>query len=350
MFLCLKVSQCFWTVRFAIVTARHRQHGIPIAPSAGMLSRILTLLILGLTIAVGIATKADPPKVRVPDFKTIPPLSKDLPAGTIAWALINQEHPSQPQTGHWEVKRKFKIFRDLYKKADGKFPQELYERMYREFIVPGYLGPVKRTDKRYGKTDSLFYLDDRTHTSFGDAMAIEKTYGVKALSTPLFDDEGRPLNFILVKVIENKSDMTFRKFADFMTDNDHAYLQYWSEAKDGGTSIRRISFNDVPDQVYETTDNPFRSLVSWAQEKGIIGRSTSDFAQFVDAEIIVKNTKIGWGEIDDTASKKELKKARKRLRKFIESDSEEVRSMPGMDARRQNAAKCDSLVGGISGP
>jgi hypothetical protein len=265
---------------------------------------------------------------NVPSMSDIPRLQAGLPPGTIAWATVDQLHPLQPQTGKREVRRKRKSFRDLLSENEEKFPKKLYKFLYRGgIIVPVIIGKTPKTDSRYGSQDFLGYNTDRTHSSNALADLIYKKYGKKGLSEPIYDENGRPLNFILVKVVEDRSKLAPSLFSKLMVREDHTYLRLWSRGRRGNTVITDIDFNELPEKVYETTDNPYRGLIGEAQNKHYVGKSDTDFSQFAQAEALYNGTDIKWDDISSEATDKQYDKALEQTEKFF--DSRDAVGVPG---------------------
>jgi hypothetical protein len=264
---------------------------------------------------------------KVPSMADIPRLQPGLRPGTIAWATVDQLHPLQPQTGKREVRRKRKIFKRLLPENAEKFPKKLYKYLYGEIIVPVIIGKTPKTDSRYGTQDFLGYNTDRTHSSNALADIIYKKYGKKGLSEPIYDDNGRPLNFILVKVVEDRSKLAPSLFSKLMIREDHTYLRLWSRGRRGNTVITDIDFNELPEKVYETSDNPYRGLIGEAQNKGYVGKSNTDFSQFTQAEALYNRTEIKWDDISSEATDKQYDKALEQTEKFF--DSRDAVGVPG---------------------
>ena len=190
---------------------------------------------------------------------------------------------------------------------------------FKESVAPVYIGKTPKFDSRYGRQDVLGYITDRTHGSYAQAKMIEEIYGPEALIEPLLDKKGRPLNFILVKVMADKSESTTKEFSDFMVDESHCYLKEWARGPDGETVIRPIPFAQLPEQILDTTDNPFRGLIGELQYEKELDRSTENFSQFTFAEALLKSQLIAWDEIKLSASEKTYEHAFKKASQFFES-------------------------------
>ena len=304
--------------------------GIGPAKQIAMMRSLVLLLI-----AMFIALPASPAwagqgKDKVPDIRDIPRLKPGLKPGTLAWATIDQLHPTQPQTGKREVKRKRKIFLDLVPKNDKKFPKRFYKFLYRNNLIsPVFIAKTPEYDSRHETHDFLGYISDRTHTENAIADMIYKRFGEDALTEPILDEKGRPLNFVLVRVVEDRSKLTPSLFARLMVREDHSYLELWSRGRNGNTVISPIDFTELPETVYETTDNPYRGLIGEAQNRRYLGRSKTDFSQFVAAKALYQNTKIPWDDISHDASDKQFEKAMDQAKDFF--DSRAAVGVPGAD-------------------
>jgi hypothetical protein len=320
---------------------------------------LILVLVAGLFSAVASAGKFDSFTTHersttlpeIDDIRDLPVLAPGLKKGTIAIAFPDQLHPTQPQTGFKELKKyKIPFIENLLKEADGGYPKDLFKALLKhQSISPVYLHAPLRGDSRYGKMDVLGWTTDRTHGSDAQSQVYEEVYGKKGLRHLLYDKKGRPLNFILVQVMEDTSDMSDSQFAQFMVEKNHSYLSYFSRRKDGGTSVRKISFRDLPEKVYETTDNPYRGVVGVLQRKDDLGRSSSDFSQFVIARALAKSGTVTWDEISDEASKKDYKKARKAAVEFLSSPA--AKDLPGVENLQDadlNDESADSPSGGLS--
>lgn len=271
------------------------------------------LLLLG---SLGHAAKGSGPG-EVPDIRTLPRLTKGLPAGTIAWATVNQVHPAQPQTGKREVRYKLKRFQTMLPDHPHKFPKELYEYLYKFASSPVYIGPTPSNDFRAGAVSVLGYVTDGTHDTEGLGNMIVERFGEEGLSKAQFDEKGRPLNFILVKVLADQSNLSPEEFAQFMEKGNLTYLKRWERAADGQTRIESIGFFDLPETVMQTTDNPYRGLVGKIQRDGKLGKIETPFSQFIAAEHLVPA--VDWDEISLEATTKAYEKAQERAEKVVKS-------------------------------
>ena len=266
-------------------------------------------------------------KSDMPDIRDIPRLQAGLPPGTLAWATSEQLHPTQPQTGHREVARKAKMFEEMLRKGGDKFSKELFEFAYTHSVSPVFIAKTPSFDSRFGAEPVLGYITDRTHGSDAQSQMLRKIYGKKGLRIPILDKKGRPLNFILVKVMGDMSNMDFASFVKFMEDNKHCYLKNWKRGPHGSTVIEDIDFMELPELVTETTDNPYRGLIGELQHDKELGRSSSDFSQFIDAEALVDHHIVSWDEISETASKKAYRRALEKADEFFKSPA--AMGLPG---------------------
>jgi len=291
---------------------------------------LIAFFIIVISLSAGAkASKTATPDADIPDIKDIPRLAAGLAPGTIAWATPDQLHPTQPQTGHREVARKVEDFEALLKKNVQKFSKKLFKDAYTDSVSPVYIAQTPESDSRYGTEAVLGYITDRTHGSDAQSQMILKTYGEKALSEPIYDSSGRPLNFILVKVMGDKSNLSPSAFADFMVRTKNCYLKLWSRGSKGKTVISDISFDQLPEKVIDTSDNPYRGLIGALQHEDELGRSTTDFSQFVDSQALVDNNVVTWDEISLQAGKKVYKKAEEKAATFFKSPK--AKGLPGTE-------------------
>jgi len=304
-----------------------------------MLSKlIISCLFVVSSISVFADDKDNSADIQVPDMQDIPRLKAGLAPGTIAWATPDQLHPTQPQTGLREVKRKAKRFEDMLKDDGKSFSKELLEFAYKNSVSPVFIAATPKKDSRAGEMDVLGFITDRTHGSNAQSHMIKKIYGKKGYREPIYDERGRPLNFILVKIMGDQSKMSEKEFAEFMVKNKHCYLKDWKRGADGETIVEDIDFAGLPETVYQTTDNPYRGLVGALQHDKELGRSDSDFSQFVDAQALLKHKIVEWDEISLDATDKEYNKAEKAAAKFFASP--QAAGLPGATA--QNS--CDRVL------
>lgn len=297
---------------------------------------------------IGFAHAVDPDEVAaqaIPDIKDLPRLRAGLPPGTIAWATPDQLHPTQPQTGKREVQRKAEKLKDLLRANGGKFSRKLYEYVYQKRLIPVYVAKTPESDSRYGKEEILGYATDRTHGSNAQSQVIKDIYGKAGLSQVIYDKDGRPLNFILVKVMEDDTYMSEKEFKKYMVENDHCYLYKWSRGKKGVTDVQKISFYDLPERVLDTTDNPYRGLVGRLQYLGLLGRSDSDFSQFVVAEALLKYNVVDWDSISLQATERSFTRAIREAKFFLMS--KKAQGLPGTSQdpylRGRQALTCESV-------
>ena len=280
-------------------------------------------VILFIAIFVSWASGARTYDVHDLDILELPRLSKKLSPGTLAWATVDQLHPMQPQTGLREVLRKTDDFVELLQRARGKFPDELFETMLkRNYIIPVYLGNTPGYDSRYGREEILAYGTDRTHKASALAYAYRRVYGLESLSEPVFSKRGRPLNVVLVRVMENKTDLSAEQFAKKMIQDRHVYLEQWSRGKKGGVQIDKITFPELPEKVYETGDNPFRGVIGALQHQGWLERIPVDFSQFALAKKLAQSGVVNWDDISLEATSKRYKGALERAADFFAEQSQ----------------------------
>jgi hypothetical protein len=280
---------------------------------------------------------------HINDIRKLPLLKKGLKPGTIAIAFADQLHPTQDQTGHKEL-RDFKIpfFEDLLKKDGKEFSENLFKEILKhKSISPVFLYPPLEADSRHGQFETLGWVTDRTHGSDAQSHVYKKAYGHSGLDQLLFDEKGRPLNFILVQVQEDLSHLSESEFIHYMQRNSHCYLEKFERTPDGETEIKKSSFRDLPEKVYETKDNPFRGLIGVLQhlKPKVLGHNNSDFFQFIDAKALAQSKVVSWDEIDKQASDKVYNKALKKAEKFFKS--KQAAGLPGVPASPEVAGKCE---------
>ena len=271
----------------------------------------------------------------IPDIRDIPRLQAGLPPGTIAWATVDQLHPTQPQTGKREVNRKIEKVKKFLKAKGEKFSQELYEFEYEKAISPIYVANTPRSDSRSSQEPVLGYMTDRTHGSNAISEMFKKVYGKPGLKQPIYDLQGRPLNFILVRVLADHTEMSENQFNQFMVDHQYCYLKNWVRGKKGITEIQSILFADLPERVTETTDNPFRGLIGDLQHQGRLGRSDYNFSQFIAAEALVKKNIIQWDEVSLSASDKIYEKALKKASDFFQEEDRGSGEIPSIEPLKE---------------
>lgn len=278
----------------------------------------LTLALFGFCLAL---SQPSTSFAKPPDIQSIPRLQAGLPVGTIAWATPDQLHPTQPQTGKREVLRKTERFKELLKDGGASFSKDLYELSYEKSISPVYIGPTPKTDSRAGHEPVLGYITDRTHGSNAQSEMIRQAYGDLAMSQPLFDKKGRPLNFVLVRVMADRSMLSVEEFNAEMVANRRCYLKKWVRGSSGETLIQPISFESLPERVVDTTDNPFRGLVGELQHEKLLGRSQVEFSQFVYAEALQSHHILDWDEISLSAQPQAYKNAHIKAAAFFTEKS-----------------------------
>lgn len=298
-------------------------------------------------ICISIQSNAQEEDKSIPDILKIPRLAPGLEVGTIAWATPDQLHPTQAQTGKREVKRKTQEYLQLINTDKSKFSRAYYEMVFKKIIAPVYLGAVPKKDSRKNMESFLGYLSDRTHGVNALSEVIRLTYGAAALSQALYDNEGRPLNFILVRVMEDSTQIPHDDFIKSMVDNKHAYLKFWSRKKSGDTKIEKIDFSDLPEKVYETTDNPYRGLIGELQHAKKLGRSNSDYSQFIDAEALVKNSIVDWDDITLDAKEEIYQKAFNKASDFFSSPA--AKGLPGVEYLKNFQMSLDNFMDTVIG-
>ncbi|MFN7825272.1 MAG: ParB/Srx family N-terminal domain-containing protein [Pseudobdellovibrionaceae bacterium] len=253
------------------------------------------------------------------EILSLPRLSEALPEGTLAWATIEQLHPTQPQTGKTAVKERRKKFEDLLKEDGEKFSKKLYKELKEKYIVPVIIGATPRYDSRFGLYPTLGYLTDRTHTTRALAEMYVRTYGPEAIRTTFVDERGRPLNYVLVRVTKNKAQLSTSEFERYLSTGNRSYLENWTRADSGETKIQRIKVSDLPETVLETTNNHFRGFVSDLQDREIIPGDSHDFSQFRIAETLLKKGLASWDEVSAKPGSRAYEAVVDRVEKYYES-------------------------------
>jgi hypothetical protein len=241
------------------------------------------------------------PTVTEPNFdiRTLPRLRAGLAVDTLAWATVDQLHPTQAQTGLREVNRKARDFVELLeKRKEGRFPNELYDTLLaRNYIVPVYIGKTPEQDSRYGREEVLGFATDRTHTAAALAKAYKKFFGESAYQQPQFSGHNRVINFVLVRVKGDKADLSCDKFGAYMVEHNHCYLEHWTEGANGAAAIKRLKFWALPEKVCETEDNPYRGVIGQLQHLGVLRRSPVEFSQFIAAKVLEQAQVVKWSDI-----------------------------------------------------
>jgi hypothetical protein len=250
---------------------------------------------------------------------SLPRLSADLPDGTLAWATIDQLHPTQSQTGRRTVKERRNKFEDLLKEDGDEFSKKLFKELREHYVVPVILANTPEYDTRHGHLSALGFMTDRHHTTQALAELYLRTYGKKAIYKPIYDEKDRPLNFVLVRVVSNKTHLSTKELENFLTRKNRSYMDNWTRSWDGGARIREIDFRSLPETVLETTDNPFRGFVSDMQERGIIPKNQRDFSQFRIAESILENKLATWDEVSHKPGNDEYEEAVDRVKKYYKN-------------------------------
>ncbi len=250
------------------------------------------------------------------DIEKLPRLSADLPEGTVAWATLDQLHPTQPQTGKREVLHKIDMFKDAMKDDGKKFSKDFFKLAQKQ-MAPAYIAKTPIGDSRYGKEPVLAYITDRTHGSSALSELYVKKFGPEALSKPLFDKKGRPLNYVLVKVSGNKTAFTEAQFKDFMVKENHTYLENWTRGKKGETLINKISFDQLPEKVIQTTDKPWRAYIGELQDEGL-RKVAVDYSQFKMAKKLNASGEVTWDDL--TSSEKKYEHAKEKGMKFFKKN------------------------------
>ena len=280
-------------------------------------------------------------KISTPDFDQIPRLRAGLPVGTIAWVLPEQLHPTQPQTGKREIERKKENLKKRLKDHGKKFSKKLYNFVYSQGPATAYISPSLTVET----SRPIVYITDRTHSTEAQSEMIRDLYGEKALTKTIKDSKGLPLNFILVQVMGDKSELSESAFVDFMVRERHCYLKEWSRAKDGTTLVQDINFEDLPQNVWQTTDNPYRGLIGELQSQALLGRTPMNFSQFIDAAALEKANVVSWDEIDLKAGKKTYANAVKKAAYFFSSQL--AADLPGalyQTKNSRNIKSCENIL------
>jgi len=258
------------------------------------------------------------PLAEAQQIHEIPRLSGDLPEGSLAWATVDQLHPAQPQTGFREVQSTTQDFLQLLRHSAGDFPTGLFETLLKKgYIIPVHLTRTPEWDSRSGRQDVLGFATDRTHEAAALALAYASFFGQEGLSEPRYDAEGRVLNFILVRVVQNHCDLRPSQFAERMEQGQNCYLTEFYRQSDLSSGFRRLKFWDLPEKVHQTTDNPYRGLIGALQRRGEIKKTGVHFAEFDLAAELARLGVVHWDEISSRAGPKRYQRALQRAADYF---------------------------------
>lgn len=73
------------------------------------------------------------------DIRDIPRIAPGLGPGTLAWALVSDLRPTQPQVGEDIVQTKKAKFEEKLNKNPRKFSEEFFDYIKRKQVAPIYL-------------------------------------------------------------------------------------------------------------------------------------------------------------------------------------------------------------------
>jgi len=206
------------------------------------------------------------------------------------------------------------MFEEAMKNEGKKYSKDFLKAAKKQ-IAPAYLATTPKSDSRFGKEPILAYITDRTHASNALAELYTEIYGPEALSKPIYDKKGRPLNYILVKISGNKTKLTEKEFSDFMIQENHAFLEKWSRGPKGETVINKITFKELPEKVLDTTDNPWRAFIGEMQDEGMLDKIPVDYSQFKIAKNIQGNDAVTWDDISE--GENDFKEAQEKTLEYL---------------------------------
>lgn len=193
--------------------------------------------------------------------------------------------PTQAYVGMKQIEERTEKIADMSKKKRHKY---LYKR-----TVPVVIGP-----------DNEYYMIDRHHL----AVAL-----IKADHKKLY-----------VEILHDWSDLSESAFWKRMKEKKLTYLK----RPDGS----EMSYRDLPYDVSELKDNPYRSLAYFAREKGAFQNTSTPYSEFYWAEYFAKH--ITLREIRQSWSKA-INKA------FHLAKSPAARHLPGYKGSR--AQSCSKI-------
>ena len=202
----------------------------------------------------------------------LPPCSIEMIAGAKCTSKIEDLHPTQPEVGQYQVKKKVEEFENL--------SEHEIEKVIEKKIVPVVIGP-----------EGKLYLIDHHHNS----LALLKT--------------GNKNVHILVK--ENWSNLELKTFWEKMNTEKYCFL------KKADGSIADPLSKVFPKSLRECGDNPYRSLVWIMSEEGLLKEVEIPYYEFYLSEVLKKKGLIiPPGEM----SKKDIKKYVKEATKILSDD------------------------------
>ena len=257
------------------------------------------------------------------DIEQIRPLEKGMKPGTIAYVLVDQLHPTQPQTGKREVERKIKNLKSKLKSNGQKFSKDFFKEMIDQ-MAPVYLAKTPQGDSRVGKYDFLAYLTDRHHGADAMSQLYKELYGKQGRHEVFVDDKGRALNVMLVRVVEDKTDLNEKEFSEFMVKNNRGFFEIWSEGSKGETRIDVLKFNQLPTHIWDTTDNPYRSVIGDLQKQKHLEKLNFEFSQFYLAKELVQAEVLQWQDISLSASDQDYEAGLEKAQIFFDENKDEI--------------------------
>ncbi len=201
----------------------------------------------------------------------LPPCSIEMITGAKCTYKIEDLHPTQPEVGQYQVKKKVKEFESL--------SEHKIEKVIEKKIVPVVIGP-----------EGKLYLIDHHHTS----LALLET-GHKKVD---------------VVVKENWSNLDLKTFWEKMNAEKYCFL------KKADGSIADPLSKAFPKSLRECGDNPYRSLVWIMSEEGLLKEVEIPYYEFYLSEVLKKKGLIiPPGEMKKKDIKKYVKEASEILNK-----------------------------------
>ncbi len=135
----------------------------------------------------------------------------------------------------------------------------------------------KKIDKQYSKGTLKNYLDQRTAPAViaptGHAYILDRHHLSKAISDAFIPDSEKK---ILIKIRENMSELSQEAFEKQMKGNNWVYLKKLAKP---------IAFNELPQNLDEMIDDPYRTLAGLARDLGAYKKTETPFLEFYWADL-----------------------------------------------------------------
>lgn len=161
-----------------------------------------------------------------------------LEINTICVANLEQIHPTQSSVGNLVVLKKIKVIESKHK--TGKLKKYLLKK-----AAPAIVGP-----------DGQFYIIDKHHS----------TYSLYKADIPASDKK------LYLKVIHNWSQLSSNEFEAKMIEKNYIWPL--------NSSYEKIAFSDLPTQIRNLSDDPYRSLAWLVRENGGFSKTSTPYAEF----------------------------------------------------------------------